>query len=112
MKVRQFSELKTVPKVLVVLFCLIIPVLAGCWMPAPYDDSHARLFDVALSLALAVFVWCGFRLIEPARYSLKWAIAELIIVPVVWFLLILVFAHWFNQMQWDGGEIIIRRAIL
>ena len=105
MKSIHFYSRETGQKALLVLVCLGVAALAGCLIPTPFDDSDARLFDAALSVALAVFVWCGFHLIEPRRFSRKWAIAEVAIVPVAWLLLIILFAVWFHHLEQARDEI-------
>jgi len=109
MKNMQFSSRKADQKVLIVLLCLGIPALVGCFLPPPFAGLLALLFDVVLSVALAVFVWCVFHLIEPRRHSQKWVIAELTIVPAIWLLLMLAVAVWFyhlNMPMMRDGRII------
>jgi hypothetical protein len=105
MKTTQSSSRETVQKILIALVCLGVSALAGCFLPTPFEDSHARVFDAALSVALAVFVWCGFHLFEPRCFSRKWATAELAVVPVIWLLIMLAFAVWFYHLEQDRYEI-------
>jgi len=109
MKNIQIFSRETDRKALFILFGLGVPALAGSLLPTPFEDSHARLFDAVLSVALAIFVWSGFRLFEPKRYSHKWAIAERTVVPVLWLLLMLAFAVWFyhlDQAKYEMVEIL------
>ena len=106
MKDIQIFSRETDRKVLLVLFGLGVPALAGCLLPTPFEDSHVRLFDAVLSAALALLVWSGFRLLEPRRYSHKWEIAERTVVPVVWLLLILAFAVWFYHLEQAECEVV------
>jgi hypothetical protein len=88
-------------KFLVGSLFLAVPAFVGFLLPTPFEDSHARLFDAALSIAVALGVWCGFRLVEPSRYSRRWAIAKVTAVPLVWLLIILGFAVWFHHLEQD-----------
>jgi hypothetical protein len=106
MKSTQFYSRETVQRILIALACLGVSVFAGCLLPTPFEDSHARVFDAALSVALAVFVWCGFHLFEPRRFSRKWAIAELTVIPVIWLMLMLAFAVWFYHLEQARDEIL------
>jgi hypothetical protein len=105
MKNIEFYSRETGQKILLILVCLGVSALAGCLLPTPFEDSSARLFDAALSVALAVSVWCGFHLIKPRRYSQKWAIAELTVVPIVWLLLMLALAVWFYHLEQARYEV-------
>jgi hypothetical protein len=105
MKTIHFYSRETGQKALLIVGCLGVAALAGSLIPTPFDDFHPRLFDAALSVALAVFAWCGFHLFEPRRFSRKWAIAELTVVPVIWLLLMLVFAVWFYHLEQARYEV-------
>ena len=105
MKSTHLYSRETVQKILIALVCVGVSALAGCLLPTPFEDSHERVFDAALSVALAVFVWCGFHLFEPRRFSRKWAIAELTVVPVIWLLLMLMFAVWFYHLEQARDEV-------
>jgi hypothetical protein len=97
MKSQMFPSLKTDDKVLIILLCLGFAAVIGCLLPAPYDISHA--FGGFISVTFGILVWCLFRLIEPRRYSRRWAIAELTVVPIVWMLLMLALAVWFYHLR-------------
>jgi len=99
MKNVQLSSRTTDQSVLLVLFCLGLAALVGCLLPTPFEGSQARCFDAGLSVALAVFVWSAFHLIEPRRYSPKWMIAEFTVIPALWLLIILAFAIWFYHLE-------------
>jgi len=96
MQNRLFPSLKMDDKVLIILLCLGFAAFIGCLLPVPFYVS--RVLGGFISVGLAVLVWCVFRLVEPRRYSRKWAIAELMVVPVVWVLLMVAVGVWFYHL--------------
>ena len=85
-------------KILIVIgaFCsLLVAALIGSVLPPPFPFKHITIFDALLTTALLVLVWSVFRVVRPDRYSRKWAVAEAIVIPVVWGLLVGVLAVWF-----------------
>ena len=104
MKSTYLYSREIIQKILIALVCLGVSALAGCLLPMPFEDSYVRVLDAALSVALVIFVWCGFHLFEPRRFSRKWAIAKLTVVPILWLLLMIVFAVWFYNLEQAGYE--------
>jgi hypothetical protein len=59
------------------------------FMPWPFEQlPHPALVLAASSVGLATFVWALFRLIRPVHANRRWQIAEIIIVPFCWLLLV------------------------
>ena len=56
--------------------------------PPPSGVDQLPLINCVISLAIALFAWSTFKLIEPLRYSRNWQIAEFIFVPLGWLLLL------------------------
>jgi len=87
MKNLQLTSRKTNAKVLTALasvgFFAIAGELIGCFVPA------AACALAVISVGLAVFVWSIFRLIKPGRYDRSWNLAEVILVPLCWLMLLL-----------------------
>ena len=100
MKNIQFTSRKTDLKVLAVVG---FSAAAGFLLPARFEDSFlARFFDAILSVPLALLLWSAFHLIEPSKHGRKWTIAEWIVVPIVWFLLMLALNAWFHHLWWPS----------
>ena len=94
--------------ILSTLGVLVTVSVAGLALPEPfisesacscYLPSGASLFDILLSAVLLGLVWSAFRLVRPVGWHPRWAIAEFIVVPVVWVGLLLGAAFWFDQLQ-------------
>lgn len=99
MKNIEFSSPETDRKILVALreVLIVVSVLAvassvGYLLPALIDSdcaSSIQYCDALVGVALLVFVWGLFHILEPTRrYSRKWAVAEVIGIPMVWLLLL------------------------
>ena len=100
MKNIQFTSRKTDLKVLAVVG---FSAAAGFLLPAQFEDSfHAQFFDAIFSVPLALLVWSAFHLIEPSSHGRRWTISELIVVPIVWFLLKLALDAWFHNLWWPS----------
>lgn len=56
--------------------------------PRSFGEDQLPLVNIVISLALALFAWSTFKLVEPLRYSRNWQIVQLIFVPLVWLLLL------------------------
>lgn len=107
MKNIQFASRRTDIRVVAVSGFLGFSAVVG-WLlasfslaadPMPFvnlDRAQFRLqfFGTIISVSLALLVWCSFLLVRPARYSRKWVIAEWIVVPLVWLLLVLALNAW------------------
>ncbi|HXC35889.1 MAG TPA: hypothetical protein VNV43_08435 [Candidatus Acidoferrales bacterium] len=50
--------------------------------------NHAAFINGAISIGLAVFTWSVFKIIRPAYPDRNWQIAEVILIPVIWLLLL------------------------
>jgi len=102
MKNAHFSSLKTIGKATVVIFCFRIPAFVGFLLPTPVlpeDVPHIQLLDAMVTVAIGVFVWGIFGLIEPRRSGQKWMKVKFVGVPIVWLLLVLPFAIWFHHLH-------------
>lgn len=49
---------------------------------------HAALINAAISIGIALLAWSSFRLVQPAHPNRNWQIAEVILVPLFWLLLL------------------------
>jgi hypothetical protein len=91
MKDIQLIQRETVFKVLAIATVVGYFAMAGgiglVLTPTPYNVDEWPLINCAISLAMALFAWSTFKLIEPLRYSHNWQIAKLIFVPLGWLLL-------------------------
>ena len=77
-------------------FCsLIVAALVGAVLPPPAPFENIPILDGLTTAALLVFAWAVFHLVRPATYSRKWAIAEVIVIPAFWGLLVGALAVWF-----------------
>ena len=102
MKNEQFSSLKTIDKATIVFFCFGIPIFVGFLLPTPMlpeEVHHIQLLDATITVAIGVFVWGIFGLIEPRRGGQKWMKVKFVGVPIVWLLLILPLAIWFHHLH-------------
>lgn len=99
----QFASRRTDIRVVAVSGFLGFSTVVG-WLLASFFDvnelepflpiGRLQFFETVLSVSLALSVWCSFLLVRPVRYSRKWVIAERIVVPLVWLLLVLAFDVW------------------
>jgi hypothetical protein len=81
-------------------FCsLALAALVGSALPPPIPFRQTPLLGGLLTTALLVFVWSLFHLVRPERYSRKWAVAEAIVIPVVWGLFVGALAVWFSGLN-------------
>ena len=78
--------------------------------PSPEQSDTFQLLEGLISAMLLVFVWGGFRVVRPRWYSQRWTVAEAIVVPVVWGLLVAALGFWFYYLQAPPDE--ARRAVL
>ena len=92
-------------KIAVAILALAFASCIGALLPTPDPGDGFTLINAFLCGALLFVVWSGFRLVRPVNYSAVWREAELIAVPVIWGLLVLVFAIWFahQQIELDDG---------
>ena len=96
MKNIQITSRKTDLKV---LFVVVFSAVAGFLLPSHFEISYyARFFDAVFSVPVALLVWCAFHLVEPRRHSKKWTVAEFMIVPLVWLLLMVALDVWFHHL--------------
>ena len=63
---------------------------------------RVQFFEAIISVSLALLVWCSFLFVRPARYGRKWVIAEWIVVPLVWLLLVLAFDVWVHHLLFNS----------
>src|ERR1041384_2137708 len=90
-------------KILITVGWLLLAIVAGFIVPAPAPLDHIQPLVALMTMFLMIFVWALFRLVQPARWSRKWSVAELIVVPAAWLLLVVALAFWFSHLQdeWD-----------
>jgi hypothetical protein len=80
----------------------------GSVLQPPTPSDHMPLFDGLLTSMLLVLVWSVFQLVRPGQYSHKWAVAQVIVIPVVWGLLVGALAVWFSELN-AGWNILYER---
>lgn len=111
MKYYQFASRRTDIRVVAVSGFLGFSAVSG-WLLASFFFANdplqfvnldpvqfrVQIFETLISVSLALLVWCSFLLVRPARYRRKWVIAEWIVVPLVWLLLVLAFHVWFHLL--------------
>ena len=71
------------------------------FIPTPIES--ARFVGPFLTVIFIPFTWGAFRLVRPSRYGRAWLIAEFIVVPVLWLLLVIALGIWFGHI---GGPVI------
>ena len=77
------------------IFCaLALAMAVGSAHPAPEAPDIIRLLDGFIAAILLVLVWSSFRLARPGRYNHKWAVAEAVVVPLIWALLVAALGFW------------------
>lgn len=76
---------------------------SGFVIPAAMDDVQVRLVDSVLSIAL-VSIWAGFRIVRPVWYRRSWAVAEFVLVPMVWTSFLLGMAIWFHHIHVESAD--------
>ena len=102
MKSIQLYSRETGQKALIILLCLGFPALVGYLLPTPLlteDVPRIQLIDAGIAVALGVFVWGVFCLIEPRRHGRRWLIAKLVGIPIIWLILVLILAVWFHRLH-------------
>jgi len=87
--------------------CLTLAATIGLALPTPSPEQSDtfQLLEGLISAMLLVFVWGGFRVVRP-----RWTVAEAIVVPMVWGLLVAALGFWFSYLQAPPDE--ARRAVL
>src|SRR5690349_767567 len=92
-------------QILLGIGCVCLLALAssvGLLLPTPEPSEFVIFINAFVTAALLLFVWGGFRLIRPSRYSQNWDTAEPVAVAVAWLVLVAVLGVWLNQLHaWD-----------
>jgi hypothetical protein len=115
MKNIQLSSLETDRKMLFaswVAACLASSALVGYFLAAQLGGVWLRLVGSIVGVALGVFVWGLFRLLQPARHGRAWTLGKTIGIPLVWLLLATALAFWIyhnNAAYWERWNDIITR---
>ena len=65
----------------------------------PTEALIGKVLNSVIGLGLGIFVWAGFRLLEPKRASQRWKLAKLVSIPTLWGLLFLGVTGWVHQVQ-------------
>jgi hypothetical protein len=100
-------------KILSTLGLLLFAAFVGTLLPAP--SNEIMILNMCITACLGITAWSAFNIIEPVNYDKRWNNREMVAVPIVWILLVLVFAlcvsqhesRWQKQMQ-KGMEQLIR----
>jgi hypothetical protein len=102
----QFSSPETDRKIFAVLrkplliFVLLSSLATvGFLLPKPLEIPGIEFIDTLFIVALGVFVWGVFHLFDPWRDNRRWELIRTISIPIVWLLLVLMLAAWFDHLQ-------------
>lgn len=101
MKNTVFSSRETDGKKLHLISTVVaigVPALFDC-LPSPTGAFIGEVLNSLIGLGLGIFVWAGFRLLEPKHACLGWKVSKLIIIPTLWGLLFLGVTAWVHQVQ-------------
>ncbi len=74
-----------------------------------YDMGEVGVFVALMAVPIAVFIWAVFELIKPSYFTpnwRRWQITELCVVPLVLFILMVVFAVWCHYQVTDLDRIL------
>jgi ABC-type transport system involved in cytochrome c biogenesis permease subunit len=71
----------------------------GAALPAPVPYDSTQLVQGIIAAALLVFIWGTFRLARPRLHSQRWVVAEWVVVPVAWGLLVTVLGLWLSSFR-------------
>src|SRR3974390_2385251 len=78
----------------VVACFLLLAAAIGSALPTPEPVDGLSLLQGLIAASMLAFVWGGFRVARPARRGGRWVVAEAIVVPLVWGLLVAVLGFW------------------
>jgi hypothetical protein len=101
MKNTVFSSRETDGKILLLIStaaAIAVPVSFDC-LQNPTGALIGKILNSVIGLGLGIFVWAGFRLLEPKRASQGWKLAKLVSIPTLWGLLFLGVIAWVHQVQ-------------
>ena len=99
MKNVELWSRQTDRKILIACGSLCLVVVAGLVLPDPVPVASSGLFGVVIATGLMVFVWGGFHVVCPARWSRHWTVAKFIAVPLGWLLLVVAAGLWFSHLR-------------
>jgi hypothetical protein len=94
MKTTHSLSLKSLYKALIAFGVIGLLAVAGISsevvMPGSFQAANfAPAILIIVSIGSAAFVWSIFRLIRPVRANRGWQIAEMVLVPLYWLVLLL-----------------------
>jgi hypothetical protein len=100
MKNMEFWSRETDWKILIVAAALSISGFAGLLHVWPEFLNIPWVFGTGVALALLLLPWGLFNLVRPirARWDRRWSIAEAIVVPIAWLLLLIALSLWFYHV--------------
>ena len=75
----------------------VVAAVIGGWI---LSSVHDDLLWIAATIAgaLFVFVWGGYNIVRPTRYSSSWKNAQYIAIPIMWGLLLAALTTCFQHM--------------
>jgi uncharacterized BrkB/YihY/UPF0761 family membrane protein len=80
-----------------------------------FDLLRVSFINAGISLGLAAFTWSVFRLFRPIHPNRNWRIAEVVVVPFCWLLLLLavdVLLGWLVQQSFQDFQDIVPQPTL
>jgi hypothetical protein len=101
MKNIQFWSRETDWKILIVTGGLLISGFVGLLPVWPKFLNNPGLFGTGIAIALLALVWGMFNLVRPirSRWDRRWSIAEAIVVPIAWLVLVITLVACLNQVE-------------
>ena len=105
MKNIEFWSRETDWKILIVASVLIASGLVGL-LPVWGFLNHPWLIGTGIAITLLALVWGMFNLLRPmhARWDPRWSVAEAVVVPISWLLLVTALVVCLYQVEVQNQE--------
>jgi hypothetical protein len=78
---------------------LLLAAAIGSALPSPESVDGLPLLQGLITALMLIVVWSGFHVLRPSWYSPRWVVAEAIVVPLVWGLLVTVLGLYLGGMH-------------